>query len=228
MVRAAKDRKNPDYLAAMNRCIAGYWRPVFYFLRSKGYPLHQAEDLTQEFFLHLLERDWLARADAARGRFRTFLLTILIRFLSDQGAQRAPRQKVFDQRLVSVSALIGDSERTFQPADRETPEQVFMRQWAQAVIANVRRRLELWCYSKDRPDWCEIFSAIHFPPPGTTRITQQELADRFRLTRDQVRYAIEEVNRQFIALLRAEVGEQVHSEAETDSEIGELQHLLSL
>lgn len=226
-IQAAKDRAGPDYLAAMNRCLVGYWKPVFCFLRARGYPLHRAEDLTQEFFLRFLQRGWIVRADPRRGRFRTFLLTILIRFLSDQGPGRAPRQKLFDERLVSVSTLLGDRERGFEPPDNETPEQVFMKQWAKAVLANVRKCLEAWCRDRRRPDWYEMFSLVHFPPPGTDRVTQQELAARFHVTRDQVRYGLEEVHRQFVEILRAEVADQVDSAAEVDAEIAELERLLA-
>ena len=66
MVRAAQNCDSQAYLAAMNRCIAAYWRPVFCFLRAKRYPFHRAEDLTQEFFLRFYERGWIARADQQR------------------------------------------------------------------------------------------------------------------------------------------------------------------
>jgi RNA polymerase sigma-70 factor (ECF subfamily) len=226
MVRNAQDPRSPERLAAMNRCVAGYWRPVFYYLRAREYPFHQAEDLAQEFFLRFFEKNWIRPADPARGRFRTFLLTILKRFLSDQGPDRAPRQKTFDDQLVSISALISDQERSFEPAAHENPENVFMKQWALAVIANARRALELWCDERGRPDWYQIFSAVNLPAPGQSRLTQQALADRLRLTRDQVRYALEEVNAQFVTLLRNEVAEQVETNDELDTEIGDLQQLL--
>lgn len=92
MIQAAQDRDDPACMEATSRCIAAYWWPVFYFLRAKGYPLHRAEDLTQEFFLRFCQRGWIEPADPQRGRFRTFLLTILTRFLADQGTERAPRQ----------------------------------------------------------------------------------------------------------------------------------------
>jgi RNA polymerase sigma-70 factor (ECF subfamily) len=225
-LRATKDRRDPGYLEAMNRCMAAYWKPVFYFLRSKGCPLHEAEDLTQEFFLQFFHRHWIRRADPERGRFRTFLLTILTRFLADQRPPRARRQTAFDDRLVSISALMGDRDRGFEPPANETPEEVFMKQWARAVIDNVRRGLQRWCEFRGRPDWYEVFSAHYFPPPGSARVTQNALADRFRLTRDQVRYALEEVNRQFIEFLRSEVGRQVDSPAELEAEIDDLQRLL--
>lgn len=226
IVRAAKNRQAPEYVTAMNRFIAGYWRPVFYFIRAKGYPLQRAEDLTQEFFLQCLERDWISKADAQRGRFRTFLLTILTRFLSDQSPRRAPKQRVFDERLVCISTLVGDEERQFEPSDEETPEQVFMSQWARSLVDSVRRRLQLWSHDQGRPDWYEIFLAHHFPPPGSRKTSQEELAGRFRLTRDQVRHALTRMNEQFINFFQANVADQVDSADEIAAEMREIQALI--
>jgi RNA polymerase sigma factor (sigma-70 family) len=226
MIRVAQDRDDPACLAAMNRCMAAYWRPVFYFLRAKGYPLHRAEDLTQEFFLRFYERGWIERADPQRGRFRTFLLTVLTRFLSDQRTERAPRQQVFDDRLVTVSVLLGESDRTFEPPDNRTPEQIFMQQWARSVIADVQQCLETWCSNRGRPDWYRIFCQVYLPAAGSPRISQQTLADQLHLSRDQVRYGLEEVNRQFVELLRAEVAEQIGSGEDLDTEIRDLESLL--
>jgi RNA polymerase sigma-70 factor (ECF subfamily) len=227
MVRAAQQPDGPEYWAAMNRCIAAYWRPVFCFLRARGYPLQRAEDLTQEFFLRFYEREWIERADPQRGRFRTFLLSILTRFLADQGAERAPRQQLFDDRLVTISALLGDSDRAFEPPDNHTPEEVFMHQWAQAVIAHVQRRLEIWCIDRGRPDWYTMFCRAYLPSPNSPRTTQQSLADQLHRTRDQVRYGLEEVHRQFVEFLRAEVGDQVGPADDLDIQIRELESLLT-
>jgi DNA-directed RNA polymerase specialized sigma24 family protein len=226
VIRAAQNQGSAEQLEAMNRCIAAYWRPVFYFLRAKGYPLHRAEDLTQEFFLQFFHRDWIRRADQERGRFRTFLLTILTRFLADQSTARAPRQISFETQLVTISALVGDTERTFEPPDNRTPEELFMHQWAVAVIANVRRHVESWCSLRGRPDWHLMFCETYFPAAGSPRITQQALADRLHVSRDQVRYGLEEVHRQFIEFLRAEVADQVGPDGDLDTEIRDLQTLL--
>ena len=226
VVRAAKDRHSPEGVEALNRCIAGYWRPVFYFVRAKGYSVHEAENLTQEFFSQFFERDWIRRADPHRGRFRTFLLAVLSKFLADQKQPRAPRQQTFDDRMVCISALLGEEERRFEPPAHQTAEEVFMREWAHAVISNVARRLELWCQCRGRPDWYQMFRQVCLPPPGAARATQQSLAEQLQCTRDQVRYGLEEVNGQFIELLRAEVADQVGPEDDLDTEIRELDSLL--
>lgn len=220
---AAKDRANPESLTAMNRFISAYWKPVFCYLRARGKPVQQAEDLTQEFFLRFVEREWLAPADPSRGRFRSFLLTILSRFVADQSPRRAPKQSGFEQRLVPISALMGERERSFEPSDTETPEEVFMRQWARAVIGNVRRRLKTWCEENGRPDWYRVFAAFRDSVP---RVTQDGIAGELRLSRDQVRYALERTKEEFIDLLRAEIADQVGASADVGEEIQELQRLL--
>ena len=208
MVWAAQDPNSPDCVAAINRCISAYWRPVFYYLRAKGIRHQQAEDLTQEFFLHFYERAWINRADPQRGRSRTYLLTILKRFLSDQLTDRAPRQKVFDSRLVAFSVLLCEADRDFQPPLNCTAEDVFMRQWARSTIVQVQRRVEAWCAERGRPDWYWMFCQTYFPDTPQKQITQQAIADRLHLSRDQVRYGLQEVNKQFVELLRDEVDDQ--------------------
>ena len=226
VIRQAKNRSSDEYVTAMNRFMAAYWRPVFYFVRAQGYSFDRAQDLTQGFFARLLEKDWISKADRQRGRFRTFLLTILTRFLADQSAGRAPKQKTFDQQLVSVSTLIGDKERNFDPPDNMTAEVVFMRQWAHALIMSVCRRVSRWCEDRGRPDWFEIFSLHSFPPAGTKAMSKTALAAQCGLSRDQIRYAIDQVNEQFVMFLRQEVADQMGTEADVDVEIRELESLL--
>jgi RNA polymerase sigma-70 factor (ECF subfamily) len=226
IVNAAKSQGSPKRLAAANRCIAGYWKPVFYFLRARGYSFHDAEDMTQDFFTRFLDRDWIRAADGNRGRFRTFLLTILTRFVADQGPRRAKKQQTFDRHLVPISALVGDDERSYEPPTTETPDAIFMKQWAKAVIGQVQSELRAWAESKGRPDWHSIFDAHHFPPPGEPRPSQQALATKFAVTREQVKYAIEQMDAQFVETLRTVVVDQTGG-GDVDVEICELERLLA-
>jgi RNA polymerase sigma-70 factor (ECF subfamily) len=226
-IHQMQDAQHPQRVAALNRFAGRYWKPVFCFLRVRGYPPHRAEDLTQEFFLRFLEHDWVRLADPGRGRFRNYLLRILVRFLSDQGPTRAPRQQTFEQGLVAVGGLLGDAERAWEPPAGETPETVFMRQWAVESVQHVRCRLKELCAKKDRTAWYEVFEAFHPTEPGGKVPSQEELASRLGMTRDQVRYAREQTEQWFRVLLRAEVREQVDSDDEVGAEVGELLALLS-
>ncbi|NLS92101.1 MAG: sigma-70 family RNA polymerase sigma factor [Planctomycetaceae bacterium] len=227
LVKPPEEGDEEQHRATMERLAAGYWRPVYCFIRSRGYSASRAEDLTQEFFLQLLDRDWIRRADRQRGRFRTFLLTILVRFLSDQGPNRAPRQRQFDTRMVPISSLIRDGDRHFEPSDSQTPEHVFMRQWAKAVVATTCRRLETWCRERGKSQWHDVFQLLRFPDPGRPRPTQEAIAEQLGISRDQVRYAAAETSSQFAELLRQEIAGQVESGLDIEQELCDLQTVLA-
>lgn len=225
-IQLVQDRQQDEYLPHLNRFASAYWKPVFCFIRAKGNPLHRAEDLTQEFFLRLVERKWVEKADPARGRFRTFLLTVLTRFLSDQSPGRAAKQVVFDDRLVSIQSLLGDADKNYEPPVDDTPENIFMQEWAVALVAQVLERLRLFYEEHRQPHWYAVFAATHGMTGSVERVSQEELGQRFGMTRDQVRYAMEMTQKRFVHLIHEEVRDQVCSEAEVDNEVGELLALL--
>src|SRR5262249_6613112 len=152
---------HPGFQNALNWLITNYWRPVFYFLRRFGHSVHDAEDLTQEFFARFLAKNWVKPADSARGRFRNLLLTILNRFASKKTA-KASGQSKFEKRLVSVGTLIEDRDRAYEPIARETPEEVFEKQWKTETLATARRNLEAHYRDKSDPLSYQIFAAYTF------------------------------------------------------------------
>jgi len=226
LIRHAQDADVAERMPALNQLIANYWKPVFYFLRAKGHSFHNAEDLTQDFFTRFCERDWIRRADPARGRFRTFLLTILVRFLSDCGPRRAPLQARFEQQLVSIASMIGDDERSYEPGIDETPEAFFMQRWAQSVVGQVLEQLRRLCHAEGRLPWHDLFMASYFADGEGRHASHQDLAEKFGMTREQVRHALKVVKDRFMRLLRAEVRDQVDSERDINEEIRELIELL--
>jgi RNA polymerase sigma-70 factor (ECF subfamily) len=216
----------PDEAAtALNRLIARYWKPVFYYLRARGWTFQDAADLTQAFFARLVERDWLAPADPTRGRFRSFLLTVLNRFLSDQSAGRVRRQERFERGLLSIEQLMTDEDRAFEAAGGEAPDLVYLKRWATSLFAAVLADLKRLCEAEGRGDWYALFAAarLECEPP-----TQEDLAAQHGLTRDALRHRLDVLERRLARLLRAEVREQVGSEAELDLELAELSRWLSL
>jgi RNA polymerase sigma-70 factor (ECF subfamily) len=220
-VRAAQDPDHPQFVAATNWLITTYWKPVFCYLRARGQAAHDAEDRTQEFFLRFLVKGWLRSADQRRGRFRDFLLTLLKRFAYDQTV-RATGQAKFEQRFVSVHNLIQDSDRAYEPPAHETPEEAFDRQWKGELLAVVRRNLRTYYEGKEKPEErqrLEIFAAYHFVDRVEDQPSQEALAARFGVSREQVRYALEEVGKRYARFLRQEVRDQVGSEKEGDDEI---------
>lgn len=223
MIEQVQRAGSDEASAALNRLIGRYWKPVFCYLRARGHSFHQAQDLTQEFFTRLIERDWLRLADPGRGRFRSFLLTILTRFLADQTGGRVRKQQAFETRFQLVGQLMSEEDRSFEPAGTETPETVYNRRWAADLLATVMASLRQLCEAEGRGDWYELFAAARLEDmPGT----QQELATRFGLTRDALRHRLAVTEKRLVRLLRAEVREQVGSEAEIDQELADLREWL--
>jgi RNA polymerase sigma factor (sigma-70 family) len=219
-IQAAQDPSHPKFVAAVNRLVTAYWRPVYHFLRAKGHPAPEAEDLTQEFFYQCLVKGAPGQASASRGRFRDFLRTVLKRFAYDQTV-RPRQQSRFERRLVSIHDLVRDSDRAYEPAARETPEEAFDRNWKVGVLAAVRESLQAYYHGLARPgerQRYEIFAAWHFAE-ADGRPTEAALADRFGLSRDQVRYALQEVGKRYERFLRQEVRDQVGPGADLDDEI---------
>jgi RNA polymerase sigma-70 factor (ECF subfamily) len=223
-VRAAQDPDHPRFRSAMNRLIATYWKPVFCYLRVKGHSAQDAEDRTQEFFLRFLARGWLRPADPQRGRFRDFLLTLLKRFAYDQTA-RARVQTKFEQGFVSVHTLMQDSDRAYEPPARADPEEEFRTQWKAGLLTAVRASLRAYYQGLNKPDErrrFEIFAAFQFVDRSEDQPTQEALAARFEVSRDQVRYALKEVGQRYARFVRQELRDQVGSETDLGEMIGDL------
>src|ERR1700693_3412186 len=92
LVVAAADPQRKEARSALVSLCEGYWYPLYAYIRRRGYPADQAQDLTQEFFIRLLEGRYLDRADPEKGRFRAFLITSTKFFLADE-ADRNRAQK---------------------------------------------------------------------------------------------------------------------------------------
>lgn len=222
LLHAAQRTDNDARMQDRNQFLARYARPVFVFLRARSWSTEQAEEWTQEFFLTLLEGDELRRVDGERGSFRAFLLTLLQRFVADQMPTRVRRQRAFEQEQHSLTGVLTEADRCWEPAAGETAEGLFLRQWAIHLVAEVRRRLKVMCVQKGREAWYGLFEAQQTLEPWTEAPSTAELARRTGLTHDQVRYALEQTQQWFRALLRKEVREQVGSDEEVGDEIREL------
>jgi hypothetical protein len=223
-IEAAQDPHHPKFVVAVNRLIATYWRPVFWFLRRKYPTATDCEELTQLFFLTLVSKGWLARAGQKRGHFRDLLKRILQRFAFDK-VVRAPEQTKFEQRFVSIHSLMADSDRAYEPPDKETPEEAFDRDRKTALLQMVRRNLEAHYATANDPKERQrfaIFAALHLTEGDAPPPTQEAIAKQFGLTRDQVRHAIEVVKRRYLRLLRQEIRDQVGADVDIEEEIRKL------
>lgn len=225
IVLDARQGSETERRAALERFARHYWRPVYYFLRVRGYGADVAQDYAQGFFLKFFERDWLVRADAERGKFRTYVLMTLKGYLSDLSPQRGPRQPHFESAMRSLPLALSDEERSFEPAIDETPERLFMRSWAESLVAIVGARLETDMRLQGRNRWFEAFQRCYIVNDEESS-TQEEIARSLQMTREQFRHAVRQVRRRYSELLREEVSGQVDRESDVEGELHELLKLL--
>jgi hypothetical protein len=114
-----------------------YWHPAYAFIRRHGYDRDQSEDLSQEFFALLLEKNYLVDADRNRGRFRSFLLTAVKHFLANEWDRAQALKRGVGQTAVSIDTV--EAEKWYAPAavEESTPESIFEGLWALSVLEHV-------------------------------------------------------------------------------------------
>src|SRR6202790_5649615 len=132
MVVAAGDAHRKEARSALVSLCENYWYPLYAYLRRRGYATDQAQDLTQDFFIRVLEGRYLDRADPEKGRFRAFLLTSMKFFLADE-ADRNRAQKRGGGTGPSLEFSSSEDRYQREPAHDETPEWIFERRWALSV-----------------------------------------------------------------------------------------------
>jgi DNA-directed RNA polymerase specialized sigma24 family protein len=213
---------------ALDFLLQRYWKPVYCYLRRRGYGEEDAKDLVQDFFAACLRSDFFAQADPARGRFRNFLLGSLQHFLAN--AQRAAhaRKRRPPQGLVSLEELAGSDSGGFEPAGRETPEAVFHRAWVAGLTQRVLRRLEQECQATDKQAHYEILRQRLVLPTleGAEPPPLRDLAQRFGLSEKQAANCLLTARRAYQRLLQEEIRCYATSEDEVAAEIQDLFHFL--
>ncbi len=140
-VATAARRDASEAREALASLCRAYWYPIYAYVRHRGHTPEQAQDLTQDFFAYVLERDLIALANPKRGRFRAFLRTICARQLAGDRDRRNAAKRGGGRALISIDS--SDAERRYgrEPADELTPERVFDRSWAMTLLSRVVERL---------------------------------------------------------------------------------------
>jgi RNA polymerase sigma-70 factor (ECF subfamily) len=141
VLRAAQPADSAARFALETLC-QRYWFPLYAFARRRVATLHEAQDLTQEFFVRLLEKNSLAAASPERGRFRSFLLASLKNFLANEWDRVNAQKRGGGCERLSLDWESGESRLSLEPVHTDTPEREFERQWVLTLLDHVVRRLQ--------------------------------------------------------------------------------------
>jgi DNA-directed RNA polymerase specialized sigma24 family protein len=223
----AGSEEQPCQQAALAELLKQYWKPVYSYLRCKGYERETAKDLTQGFFHEIvLGRSLIQQADRSKGRFRTFLLTALDRYVTD--IHRTEKRK---KRMPEAGIISLDDVDWLAIPDRDgTPTQVFDHAWASAVLDQALAAVEANYRSKNKAAHWDVFRARIVDPimenaecPALPDLCEKYgISDTAKASKMIIR-----VKRRFRTLLRRHVRQLVNSDAEVDDEIRYLMQVFS-
>jgi RNA polymerase sigma factor (sigma-70 family) len=200
---------------SLDRICRDYWRPVFAIVRLRGVPEQDAHDVTQSFFLHVMERMPLVKADRARGRFRTFLLGILHHFLLHEHRRRTAEKR-------GGGAEHEELDEATAPAIPPTESEVFDREWALAVMNRAVERARSECLAKGR-DW-NVFKS--FLPGGGAGMAYEEAVAKAGMTMASFKVELHRLRQRLMEMLRAEVARTVSAPHEIEEELAHLRSTL--
>ena len=224
VLTAARSDSTRAQSALANLCQT-YWYPLYAYIRRRGHEPLDAQDLTQEFFARLLEHNWLAQADRARGRFRTFLLSALSHFLANEWHKARAQKRGGAVQFVPVQLDTAETRYGQEPVDRLTPEQCYERRWALALLDKVLERLREECAAEGKSKLYEALSACLVGERQTQPYAA--LASRLNLSEGAVKVAVHRLRQRYRQLLREEIANTVATPAEVDEEMRYLVAILA-
>ena len=219
---ATATKKSGDAFAELCRL---YWKPLYSFIRRSGVSEHDAQDLTQAFFIRILEKPFVQVADPARGRFRTFLLSSLKNFLSNERDRKNALRRGGQRQRVSLD--FSDAEKWLQglPAEKSTPEREFERRWALDIMEQVLNGLR---DDYEKSGKRELFEALRpHLTADSQRLPYRETAKELDMTAESVKVAVHRMRRKYRRLLEQVIGETVSSPDEVADEVRYLLVVLS-
>ncbi len=221
---ANSDRDELKAREALAELCRSYWRPIFLFVSRGGYSMQEAQDLTQDFFVIILESDWLKHADEHRGRFRSFLLKSLQNFLSHAREKSSAAKRGGKVEFVSWDNWMAESpSQLSMPAetlDSLPPERLFDLRWAATVVEQALRRLREECESRGRLRLFETLSPYLTAERGDA--SYSTLASALELDEAAVKKQLHNLRQRYRWLLRDEVAHTVQNPADVDDEIRHL------
>src|SRR5262245_48514458 len=203
LVVAARDRGAPEAAPALAELCQMYWYPLYAYVRSRCHCHDRAQDLTQEFFATLLEKGGLASVEPGKGRLRSFLLAACQHFLANQHDREQAQKRGGGRQFVPIDFQGAEGRYRHEPAHGETPERLFERRWALALLERVLARLRAEYEAAGRGRLFEVLKARL--TGGGAGVSHAEAAEELGLSEGAVKVAVHRMRKRYRELLREEI-----------------------
>jgi RNA polymerase sigma-70 factor (ECF subfamily) len=223
VVVEAGDRDSPKASEAMAQLCHTYWYPLYAYVRRKGYPAPDAQDLTQEFFARLLAKNFVAGADRRKGRFRSYLLGAFEHFLAKEWRRAHTEKRGGGQAAFSLDEMGAESRYLLEPRHDLTPARIFDRRWATTLLEQAMNRLGEECRADQKG---ELFDKVKELLAGNSAgAAYADLARSLNMSEGAFKVVVHRLRNRFGELARAEIAQTVASREDVDQE---LQYLLAV
>lgn len=216
VVLAAGRSDTPRAEAALARLCETYWYPLYAYLRRRGFSPEDAQDLTQEFLARLLAHNWVGDADRRKGRFRTFLLTALSRFLANEWNRAHTQKRGGNRAQVPLDTAVAERRYQTEPTSAASADQLYDRQWAMTLLERALTRLSAEQEQSGKAADFTVLSSVLTAERGG--IPYQALAGKMGVSETAARMAVHRLRKRFRDLFREEIAQTVAPE-EVEEEI---------
>ena len=223
VVLLAGQADSPQANEALERLCRTYWYPLYVYVRRQGNSPEDAQDLTQTFFSRLLEKNYFAKADRDRGKFRTFLLRSLKHFLVNEWKRAGRLKRGGGVEFLSIDANVAEDRYATEPANTSNPDAAYEQRCAVALIEQVLNTLRQEYKAADKARLFEELKGSIWGDKSSA--SYAEIAGHLNLTAGTVKVAVHQLRQRFRKLLRAEVAHTVARPEDVDDE---LRHLIAV
>jgi RNA polymerase sigma-70 factor (ECF subfamily) len=223
-VLSARDKNSPQSADALEKLCRAYWYPLYAYVRRTGQSKENAEDLTQAFFARLLEKNFLEAAEPERGRFRSFLLVALKRFLANEWDRSRAQKRGGGRTPVSLDTEL--AERKFKietSAGDISPDRLYERRWALTLLEQTMARLRAEFEHAGKIGEFERLKS--FLTADKREIPYATVAAELRMNESALRVAVHRLRKRYREMFREEIG---HTLAEGEDIDTELRYLLAV
>jgi RNA polymerase sigma factor (sigma-70 family) len=220
VIAAAQDAASPAAHEALSALCSAYWYPLYAYIRRQGHAPHEAEDLTQEFFARLVEKDLLAGVDPALGKFRSFLLAACSHFLANQRDRARAWKRGGRCTIVSLDFAAAEARYRTEPSHGLTPEKLFARRWGLTLLEHVLGMLRADYAARNKGLWFDRLRVCLLGDKDV--VPYARVAQELGMTPGAVRVAIHRLRQQFRDLLREEISKTVEGPGQIEDEIRDL------
>ena len=225
VVLAARAEQSPASQEALETLCRGYWYPLYAFVRRVGHSAHDAQDLTQEFFSRLLQKHWLDAAEQERGRFRSFLVMAMKRFLANEWDRSRSAKRGGGHACVPMDTEFAETRYAQEPAATIPADSLYERRWALTLLDQAMAALRAE-YEKDgRGD--DFAHLKEFLVAERGAIPYGEIAGTLGIAEGAARVAVHRLRKRFREVFRETIAETVTNPGDVDAEIRFVVEILS-